>query len=221
MVKWLSAILLFLSTMLPAKAQDLTQFDYPFLIGDWYWFNANQTRQAEDSPFKAISITFDSEYRFIVKLLKQDGNIEETSGSYDLDDTTVVLNDDYGDIQYHPYQLNHNQLLLRGIKFTKLLPFKISGSWQSDWIQGSDVGENVAQFALKLRPDFIFSVKVSGTDGESVTHQGVYFLEQDHLVLIYRGGQHHSQFELNQDTLLLTNKQFGMKALLKREEISQ
>lgn len=209
-------VLLFSSLCMPLKAQDLTQFDYPFLIGDWYWFNANQSDSDESSSYKAISISFNSDYRFRVKLLKTDNQIEETTGSYDLDENSLVLNDDFGEPQQHQYQLNHNQLLLRGVKFTKLLPFNISGSWQSDWIQGQDVGDNVADIALKLRPDFIFSAEISGVNGASVTHRGVYFLEQDHLVLIYRGGQQDSVFHLEDDKLTLTNDEFGMHAQLTR-----
>ncbi|MDF2186327.1 hypothetical protein O1O06_16420 [Grimontia hollisae] len=219
MKKWISLLTLFFSLSLPVKATDLTQFDFPLLLGDWYWFSSDQQdAEGADNQYKAITISFDSAYRFNVKLLKRDGSVEEARGLYDLDDRTLMLNDDQGETQHHEYKLNHNQLMLRGASFTKILPNNLSGAWYSDVIQGLDVDENVSKLALMLRPDFLFSVRVSGTEGQSVTHRGVYFLEDDHLVLIYRGGQQDSQYQLDTDTLTLTNSQFGMEAVLRRQK---
>lgn len=219
MKKWLCLFSVFFSLSMPAKASDLTQFDFPLLLGDWYWFSPDQQEaEGEDNQYKAINISFNSDYRFNVKLLKRDGTVEEANGYYDLDESTLVLNDDQGESQHHEYKLNHNQLMLRGAKFTKILPNNLSGAWYSDVIQGNDVDDGVAELALMLRPDFLFSVRVSGTEGQSITHRGVYILEDDRLVLIYRGGQQDSQFELDADTLTLTNNQFGMEAVLKRQQ---
>ncbi|WP_028025614.1 hypothetical protein [Enterovibrio calviensis] len=219
MSKWISLIIVVISVSIPVKAQDLTQFDFPLLIGDWYWFSPDQQQDntGEETSYKAINISFGSDYRFDVKLLKSDGNVEEAEGFYDLDENTLVLNDDFGDSQHHEYKLSHNQLMLKGAKFTKILPHNLSGAWFSDEIGGKDVDERVDGLALMLRPDFLFSVRVSGKQGQQVTHRGVYFLENDHLVLIYRGGQQDSQFELDSNTLTLTNTQFGMEAVLRRQ----
>ncbi|MGF1767189.1 hypothetical protein L4D06_07360 [Enterovibrio makurazakiensis] len=219
MSKWISLMIVVISVSMPVKAQDLTQFDFPLLIGDWYWFSPDQQQDNtnEETTYKAINISFGSDYRFDVKLLKSDGEIEEAEGFYDLDENTLVLNDDFGDSQQHEYKLSHNQLMLKGAKFTKILPHNLSGAWFSDVIGGKDVDERVDELALMLRPDFLFSVRVSGKQGQQVTHRGVYFLENDHLVLIYRGGQQDSQFELDSNTLTLTNTQFGMEAVLRRQ----
>ncbi|MDD1791662.1 hypothetical protein LRP50_00780 [Enterovibrio sp. ZSDZ42] len=219
MSKWISLMIVVISVSMPVKAQDLTQFDFPLLIGDWYWFSPDQQQDNtnEETTYKAINISFGSDYRFDVKLLKSDGEIEEAEGFYDLDENTLVLNDDFGDSQQHEYKLSHNQLKLKGAKFTKILPHNLSGAWFSDVIGGKDVDERVDELALMLRPDFLFSVRVSGKQGQQVTHRGVYFLENDHLVLIYRGGQQDSQFELDSNTLTLTNTQFGMEAVLRRQ----
>ncbi|OEE89168.1 hypothetical protein A1OQ_12300 [Enterovibrio norvegicus FF-162] len=220
MTKFISLFIVIFSVSLPIKAQDLTQFDFPLLIGDWYWFSPDQqegTGTDPDVKYKAINITFSSDYQFNVKLLNSDGTVEEAKGFYDLDDSTLVLNDEYGDSQHHEYQLNHNQLMLKGARFTKILPHNLSGAWFSEVIKGKDVDEQVEKLALMLRPDFLFSVKVSGKQGQQVTHRGVYFLENDHLVLIYRGGQQDSEFQLDSNTLTLTNTDFGMEAILRRQ----
>ncbi|PKF50753.1 hypothetical protein [Enterovibrio nigricans] len=211
----LALVIFFLAT--PVKSQDLTQLDFPLLIGDWYWFSSDQSTSASgENAYKAINISFNSDFRFSVKLLKRDGSVEEAVGVYDLDESTLVLSDDYGETQRHFYKLNHNQLSLQGAQFTKVLPNNLSGTWHSNVISGKDVDERVSDLALVLRPDFLFSVKVSGVEGRSVTHRGVYYLEDDHLVLIYRGGQQDSVFELQADTLKLSNNQFGMEAVLER-----
>ncbi len=46
----------------------------------------------------------------------------------------------------------------------------------------------------------------------------MYYLEDDQIVLLYEEGQHDSHFVLNgHNTLTLTNKHFGMEAILSRE----
>lgn len=216
MAKLFKCIVLFFSLSLPVSAQDLTQFDFPFLLGDWYWFSPDQSETDSGSDYKAINISFSSDYSFKVKLLARNGHVQQASGVYDLDDTTLVLFDSEGDTQYHGYQLNHYQLELRGTTFTKLLPYDLSGSWVSRDIQGIDVGDNVSEMSLVLRSDFIFTMKVFGKEGRSITHNGVYILEDNHLVLIYRGGQQDSVFALEDDILTLSHVHFDMEARLQR-----
>lgn len=208
-------VLLF-SFSFPVSAQDLTQFDFPFLLGDWYWFSPDQSQSSSDSEYKAINISFDSDYIFKVKLLARDGSIQQTSGTYELDDSTLILFDATGDTQHHQYVLNHYQLGLRGTVFTKLLPYNLTGSWISNYIIGQDVGDNVTDMTLILRSDFIFTIKIFGREGRSITHDGVYILERDHLVLIYREGLQDSVFSLEEGLLTLTNIQFDMHAEFER-----
>ncbi len=208
--------ILFFSFSFPVSAQDLTQFDFPFLLGDWYWFSPDQSENATESEYKAINISFNSDYVFKVKLLARDGNIQQTSGTYEVDDSTLILFDTTGETQRHQYVLNHHQLSLRGTIFTKLLPYNLTGSWVSNFIKGQDVGDNVTHMTLILRSDFIFTISIFGKGGRSITHDGVYILERDHLVLIYREGLQDSIFFLEEGLLTLTNSQFGMHVELER-----
>ena len=198
------------------KAQDITQFDFPFLLGDWYWFNPALSETEDKNGYRAISLRFSSDYRFSLKMLDVNGHIHETRGSYDLDETTLLLLDDSGDTQYQSYSLNHHQLMLKGTRFTKMLSQDISGAWYSEFISGKDVDERVNEMVLMLRPDFLFLVRITGTEGQSVTHQGIYFLENNHLVLLYREGQEDTLFELDENKLALSNAHFDMEAVLRR-----
>lgn len=201
---------------LPVRSEELSRVDFPLLLGDWYWFSDMPVEQAPH-PYKAINLSFNSNYEFRIDLLRHDGQLETAAGQYDINENILRLYDNEGIEQRHAYQLNHNQLQLQGAVFTKLLPEDLSGLWRSHSISGEDVSEHVDGVSLQLRPDFLFAMQVRGDDGSSVTHRGVYLVEGDNLMLIYRNGRHSSQFQLAADTLRLTNDVFGMEAILERQ----
>ncbi|PSW13367.1 hypothetical protein C9J01_11010 [Photobacterium rosenbergii] len=213
------AVTLFLSTFaVHARASNLTEFDYPLLLGDWYWFsNSDEGVESEGANYRAMNIKFKSNYRFVIRLLQTDGNVEEWDGTYDIDESTVTFLSNGQPEQQHSYMLSYNQFLLDGARFTKLAPENLPGKWRSSQISGQDVGESVSEIALSLRPDFLFSAEVSGKNGKKKEHRGIYFIEDDRIVLIYEDGQQDSQFRLGSNTLTLSNKQFGMEAVMRRE----
>ncbi|AJR08615.1 hypothetical protein C9J03_22380 [Photobacterium gaetbulicola] len=213
------AVTLFLTTFsVSARASDLTEFDYPLLLGDWYWFsNTDAGVESEGASYRAMNIKFKSNYRFVIRLLQTSGNVEEWEGTYDIDETTVTFLTHGQPEQQHSYMLSYNQFLLDGARFTKLAPENLPGNWRSSQISGQDVGDAVSEIALSLRPDFLFSAEVSGKNGKKKEHRGIYFIEDDRIVLIYEDGQQDSQFSLGSNTLTLTNKQFGMEAVMRRE----
>ncbi|WP_299018745.1 lipocalin family protein [uncultured Photobacterium sp.] len=220
MVKSLfAALLLFLGSLsTQAYADDLTEFDYPLLLGDWYWFsNSDEGVNSEGSSYRAMNVKFKSSYRFVIRLLQVDGTVEEWGGKYNIDETTVTFFTKGQPEQQHSYMLSYNQFLLDGARFTKLAPENLPGNWRSSRISGQDVGDSVSELSISLRPDFLFSAKVFGSNGKNKEHKGIYFIEDDRIVLIYEDGQHDSQFLLGSDTLTLTNKQFGMEAIMRRE----
>ena len=212
-------VTLFLSTFaIHARASNLTEFDYPLLLGDWYWFsNSDEGVESEGANYRAMNIKFKSNYRFVIRLLQTDGNVDEWDGTYDIDESTVTFLSNGQPEQQHSYMLSYNQFLLDGARFTKLAPENLPGKWRSSQISGQDVGESVSEIALSLRPDFLFSAEVSGKNGKKKEHRGIYFIEDDRIVLIYEDGQQDSQFRLGSNTLTLSNKQFGMEAVMRRE----
>lgn len=214
----IAAVLFITSLSTAVRANDLTEFDYPLLLGDWYWFsNTDEGVQSEGASYRAMNIKFKSNYRFVIRLLQVDGSVDEWDGIYDIDETTITFSSYDQPEQYHSYMLSYNQFMLDGARFTKLAPENLPGNWRSSQISGQDVGESVSELAISLRPDFLFSAEVSGKNGKKIEHRGIYFIEDDRIVLIYEDGQHDSQFQLGSDTLTLTNKQFGMEAVMVRE----
>ncbi|MDO6705320.1 lipocalin family protein [Photobacterium sp. 1_MG-2023] len=208
-----------LSWVQSATADELTEFDYPLLLGDWYWFSTtDEGVESEGIHYRAMNIKFNSSYRFTVRLLRTNGRIDEWGGKYDIDESTITMNSVDQPSQQHEYVLSYNQFLLDGARFTKLAPENLPGHWRSSMIKGQDVDKSVSELKLSLRPDFLFSAQVIGKDGTRKEHKGIYYLEDDRIVLIYEDGQHDSHFKLGKDnTLTLTNRQFGMEAVMQRQ----
>lgn len=200
---------------------DITEFDYPLLIGNWYWINPEHNdanKVVKKDGYRAMNLTFTSNYEFSIRLLHHDGEVDQWKGEYDIDDTSLTFKAEDEPIQQHNYRLSYNQFLLDGARFTKLAPDHLAGVWRSDSISGRDVDPNLTSMSILLRPDFLFSAEISGKEGEKKEHRGIYYLEDDNLVLIYEEGQHQSRFEVDPNTLTLTNQVFGMKAIMKRAE---
>lgn len=205
----------------PVYADDITEFDYPFLLGNWYWFSAtDEGVESEGESYRAMHVEFKSNYQFGMRLLRIDGNIEQWSGEYDIDETSITFITDNEEDQIHSYMLSYNQFVLDGARFTKLAPENLPGNWRSSEISGDDVDRSIEALSLTLRPDFLFSAEVSNDKGKSKEHRGIYYIEDNQLVLLYEDGQHDTEFELsNNDTLTLTNTHFGMEAILQREQL--
>ena len=223
LITWWSIPLFCFSCFLSSfcYAEDLTEFDYPLLIGDWYWINPDVDALQADSDnaassYRAMNLKFSSNYEFSIRLLHKNGSIDKWEGEYDIDESSLTFIAQGQPIQQHQYMLSYNQFLLDGARFTKLAPDHLAGSWRSASISGKDVDPQLSGMSILLRPDFLFSAEISGHNGRKKEHRGIYYLEDDKLVLIYDGGQHQSQFEVDVSTLTLTNNMFGMKAIMTR-----
>ncbi|WP_434360675.1 hypothetical protein NF212_08570 [Parasalinivibrio latis] len=216
-MKFIVGVLFLGLAALPAKAGDLTQLDFPLLIGDWYWFSQDQSTTTEDvKDYKALSISFSSEDTFQFTLLHRNGKTERLKGKYSIDESALVLNDEFGQGQQHQYKLSHNKLQLQGISFTKLLPAQLSGLWISKIVYGSDI-EKGTHFSINLRPDFLFSAKVNDKQGNQAVHRGIYFLEGENLILLYPDGQQETTFELSANTLTLTDAISDAEMVMERK----
>ncbi|WP_087017700.1 lipocalin family protein [Thaumasiovibrio subtropicus] len=217
MVFRLIAGFMLLMSAFVAKADDLTEFDYPLLLGDWYWFSPSEDGiESQGKQYRAMHVKFVSDYTYAIRLLRVDGEIDGWNGLYDIDEDNLSLTAEGHPTQTHDYQLSYNQFLLDGARFTKLAPENLPGEWVSSSVDGVDVIGEV-KMAINLRPDFLFSFSTQDGSGRFIEHRGIYFIEDDHLVLIYEDGQHDSRYSLASDTLTLSNEQFGMEAVFERQ----
>ena len=109
--------------------------------------------------------------------------------------------------QVYQYNNNHNQLNLNGVIFQKALPTALVGSWTSESLAGDDIlASDVSQMDLVLQADFVFSFRVVSGNGNEATHEGIYIIERDHLVLIYSDGEQDSRYTLIDNQLTLDSQ---------------
>ncbi|PMH46874.1 hypothetical protein BCU68_00125 [Vibrio sp. 10N.286.49.B3] len=194
---------------------DLTQFDLPLLIGDWYLLNPNPESSNED--FLAIKLTLSSNYDFSIDIQKKDYTVDHWEGLFTANTDTIILGINTPQPQAYKYDSNHNILDLNGVRFTKALPNALAGIWSSEHLGGEGLlASEVDQMDLVLQPDFVFMFKVSSDEGDEVVHQGIYYTEGNHLVLLYPEGEHETTYTLSQDKLTLEGEGGDMFAVLNR-----
>ncbi|MBU2898867.1 hypothetical protein [Vibrio hepatarius] len=218
-MRWIGVLLICFS--LPCLANevhdnsDLTQFDQPFLLGDWYLVNPNPEQSEEN--FLAIKLSLDSNYSFKIDIQKRDYSVDHWEGLYTANEDTLILGLNTEEPQIYDYSSNHNMLNLNGVVFTKALSNSLAGMWSSAKLSGHEfVASEVEQMDLILQPDFVFMFRVSNEEGAEAIHKGVYYTEGEHLVLLYENGEHETRYSLNSDILTLEMEEGALYAVLNR-----
>ncbi|KIP71392.1 WD40 repeat protein [Vibrio harveyi] len=218
-MKWFIILLSFccfsVSSAETNKEDELSHFDTPFLIGDWYLMNPNPEDSAEN--FRAIKLTLGSNYTFSIDIQKKDYSIDHWEGLYNANEDTIVLGLNTDEPQIYTYQNNHNTLDLNGVTFTKGLSNALAGIWSSSHVAGDGMlANNINQMDLILQPDFVFMFRVANESGEESVKQGVFYTEGEHLVLLYENGEHGTRYKLNQNELTIEDSSGEMYAVLNR-----
>ncbi|MEH0690360.1 hypothetical protein H4F05_05450 [Vibrio cholerae] len=222
-MKWIGLILLMGSAWVSAERlspevhdnSDLTQFDHPFLLGDWYLVNPSPDESAEN--FLAIKLSLSSNYQFQIDIQKRDYSVDHWQGLYTANDDTLILGLNSSEPQAYRYSGNHHLLNLNGVTFTKALSNSLAGIWSSQSLGGHDVSaSDVDKMDLVLQPDFVFMFRVSNDEGDEAVHRGVYYTEGEHLVLLYENGEHETRYVLDSDTLTLEMEEGALYAVLDR-----
>ncbi|EHW0636920.1 hypothetical protein ABMX92_15385 [Vibrio vulnificus] len=220
-MKWLLTLLaaLTLSSVYAqdtsTKSADLTYFDTPLLLGDWYLVNPNVEESRED--FRAIKLTLNSKYEFQIDIQKRDYSIDHWEGIYTANEDTIILGLNTDEPQVYQYESNHNMLNLNGVTFTKGLPNALAGIWSSEQLSGEGmIANQINKMDLILQPDFVFMFRVTSEDGDESVKKGVYYTEGNHLVLLYENGEHDTTYVLDTDQLTLQEESGEMLAVLNR-----
>lgn len=196
---------------------DITQFDFPFMLGDWYLINPSPDEGHVD--FLAIRLHISSDYQFAIEIQNKDLSVHYWQGDYSLSSDTLVLGLNSETPQTYSYLASHNQLMLNGIQFSKGYPSALVGRWKSEEIRGDDIlASNVSTVSLTLQPDFMFLFMSESDDGNLAAYQGIYYYEGEHLVLIYEKGEHNSKYKVDNNTLTLEGAGFDMYTVMNRVE---
>ena len=219
-LRWSLMLILGLTTLFVNAAptrvmNDLTQFDHPLLLGDWYVVSDGEGEVAKS--YKAIRLNFDSHYEFIMQIYKHDSSIEYWYGKYQVDKQVIRLTGNGIEPQEYAFSTTHNKLMLNGITFYKGNTIGLAGVWQSETLTGQENELiHLKTMTLVLQPDFVFMIKVIDANGNEAIHQGIYFTEGQHLVLLYQNGGHDTQFTLSENTMTLNVEQGAVEAVLAR-----
>ncbi len=197
------------------ESSDITQFDHPFLLGDWYLVNPYPEESEQD--FVVIRLHIASNYSFGIEIQKIDNSFEYWGGDYSASADTLVLGLNSETPQIYSYMVSHNQLMLNGIYFSKGYHTELVGSWTSEAILGDDIlASKVSKVNLTLQPDFMFLFMAESNDGNLAAYQGIYYFEDDHLVLMYEKGEQDSRYKIEQGKLTLKSDNFDMLTVLNR-----
>jgi hypothetical protein len=218
--QYVAVLSLILCSSFPLHAQtwdsrDLTQFDYPLLVGDWYLLKTNS---GIEQDFAAIRLTLSSSYTFTIQVQNRDDSIGYWEGKYSVDQNTITLGIQSLTPQSYSYVMTHNRLMLNGVIFYKAFSNTLVGYWQSQSLSGHEHGDvGVTKIELVLQPDFVFLIRSCDEQGNEVIHEGVYYTENNHLVFLYEQGEHDARFELDSDDQMILNLEDGaMLAVLTR-----
>jgi hypothetical protein len=214
-------ILLFFMNPLAANAKvelennSLTYFENPFLIGDWYFFKPPHV----ENDYDVLHIRLSSDNEFSIEMIETSSNTaEEWKGTFEISQDSIRFEGKEEESQVYHYQVSHNRLYLNGVEFFKVVPERMTGSWNSKLVSGEDIMvSNIESLNLKLRSDFVFLLEVVSDTGKRNQQVGYYYFEDDDLVLLYEDGEQESTFIINNGIFELKNEQFGMYALLQRE----
>jgi len=203
------------SSTIELENKNLTFFENPFLLGDWYFFKPKHI----DNDFDVLHISLNSDHEFLIEMIEIESNTaEEWRGNFILSQDSIRFEGAENDTQIFEYVVSHNRLYLNGLEFFKSVPDQMTGSWSSQSVSGEDImASDVKSLNLKLRSDFIFALEVISSTGKKNQQIGYYYFEDNDLVLLYEGGEQESTFYISNGFLELKNEQFGMYALLVRE----
>ncbi len=218
-MKWFFILLSFFCLSVFAgentKEDDLSHFDTPFLIGDWYLMNPRPDESAEN--FRAIKLSLGSDYTFSIDIQKKDYSVDHWEGMYNANEDTIVLGLNTDEPQIYAYRNNHNTLDLNGVTFTKGLSNALAGIWSSSHVSGDGLmANNINHMVLILQPDFVFLFRVSNEAGEESVKQGVFYTEDEYLVLLYENGEQGTTYKLKENELTIQDSSGDMYAVLNR-----
>lgn len=205
------------SVFMPFYSQafdDPSLFPQPFLLGDWNFYS-----QAHDVPssFQRLQLTLNSDYQFRFRVYQNDDSVKEWSGVYQADRSTLILGADSSMPQSYHYQFSHNQLILDGVYFTKQLPSPLAGLWVSHSLTDHDGQPSwLTRLDLRLQSNFLFSMTLSGLNGERQTRTGIFYIDKQHLVFIYELGEENSRYQIQRNQLNLVSESGDVVASLRR-----
>jgi hypothetical protein len=205
MIKALMIILTFVSTLSFAETEqigkdnkDLTQFDYPFMLGTW-----NIVKHMSRLP-QSVSFVmkFNSDYTYSIQLTNVGELVIDEKGTFSVkDDTEITLVAEGKEVQVYPLRVTQDKLMMNGMYFTKENPVGLSGIWNS--IKIEQKLNSLNNVMLLLTKDFIFRMRVSSADGRSKMSEGIYIIDNEKIMFMTQKGESLGSYKIEDNLLKL------------------
>lgn len=205
MIKALMIILTFISTLSFAETgqlekdnKDLTQFDYPFMIGKW---NV-ATRASGLPPTVSVVMNFNSDYTYQIVVHNTGQLMINEEGTYSVkDNSEIILLNETEQVQKYDLKMTQDKMIMNGMLFVKEIPLGLSGYWNSTTIEHEISSlENVN---LVMTDDFLFKMNVSSGDGQEKVSEGIYVVDNGDIMFMTREGESIGSYTLEKDVLKL------------------
>lgn len=187
----LTILLLLISPLSVAEKKDnadLTQFDYPFLLGSWKFPNA------------AVKVTFFSDYSYFIEMYDELGMSTEY-GKYEYQNENLIFYSNQGKIRKYEAEFNYQMLLLEKVPFTKMPKLDLLGVWRSRDVY-VESNANTNKVEISFNPDFIFRMIVKSNSKEKET-LGIYTIERNKILLTTESGQVTGDIAFRDDMMIL------------------
>jgi len=178
--------------------KDLTQFDYPFMIGKW-----NAVSEASGLPTKmSVVMNFNSDYTYQIVVYNTGQLMINEKGIYSIKDSSeITLLNGTGEVQKYNLRMTQDKMIMNGMLFIKETPLGLSGAWNSTTIKHEING--LTNLNLLITEDFLFKMNVSSGDGKKKVSEGVYVVDGGDIMFMTREGESVGSYTVEEDILKL------------------
>lgn len=193
--------------------RDLTQFDHPFILGEW----SVVPRYAELVFGADYIVDFNDDYEYVMKIVKDDVVLKKEIGSYSLEENEITLISNKGKILVYPIYFNYEKMSMNEYPFNKTVKSEIIGEWESIEVGSISGAPTVDLISVNFFENFVFQLK-SEKNGKSTVNQGIYTVVDNDMILFFKEGQNAARFKLEEDSLLLDIEDGDLLTRMKKPE---
>lgn len=196
-----------------AREIAMSHFDDPLLLGKWI----SESRYDKNGDKYAMTLFLASDYSYSLLYLQNNKTMTFDYGLYSFNNKNLKLISSLTSMMLeHEIDYNYNKLSFGKIPFVKYPEMKISGKWLG--LKNEKTKKNIVQIEnLTLTPNYLFTVKFKDGSGKIKDETGVYIVEQNRILFLYKSGHNVGNFKLIDDELSLNIENGELLVKMKRE----
>ena len=178
--------------------KDLTQFDYPFMIGKWNIL----TRESGLPPTVSVVMNFNSDYTYQI-IINNTGQLSiNEKGTYSIkNNSEITLLNGTEKNQTYKLQMTQNKMLMNEMLFVKEIPLGLSGHWDSIIVENEV--NHLENVNLLMTENFLFKMNVSSSNGKEKVSEGVYIVDNGNIMFMTKEGENIGYYTIEDDILKL------------------